>query len=182
MTGWTKYLKTREGQDDEAAWVIGVLLQIVSGLCWLGAVVDVLWFYRSDVPGWLQSSLFVHHVLLGPSQPPSGVATAVHVVGLCLEGAIYDQIGRLAARCGKSAVFTRVNVVTLQWVGWLSVARQIVETKGFSGLHWLLGLPAMAAPDTGPVLGSLAATTLPFVIAWVFQRGVNIQEELDDVV
>ena len=182
MRRWKAYLKTTPEQEDEAAGMIASLLQIAAGLCWLSAAVEVAWFFRAGFPTWLQPSILVHHVLLGTTQRLSGAETVVRVAGLVLSAAIYDRVARIAAHCGRGLVFTRVNVVALQAIGWLSIARQVVEALGLSLLDAAFGLPVPVHPEVSHNVGSLSTTVLPFVIAWIFQRGVKIQEELDDVV
>lgn len=168
----------RQGAAGETLyWVFAA----ASGCLYLGAAACLVWIIRGWLPLSFQPSLAVHRAQM-----------------LALKGGMFDFISRIVRRCGRDEVFVRRNVHALRWIGGLAIvsavdpvrsARQFLSkfTEGWrsgAGGDGQMPTDALGALHASALdlWSSLALIALPFVLAWVFHRGVALQGELEEVV
>lgn len=168
-----------------------------AGCLYLGAAACLVWMIRDWLPASLQPSLSIHLSLFADGSPHNDLAALNEAEILAIKGGIFDLISRIIRRCGRNQIFVVQNVGALRWIGCLAIAEAVdllhVGQDFVEGFirGWRDGPRGIgAAPHAASALYSgvnhlwdgLALIALPFVLAWVFRRGVTMQCELDEVV
>jgi len=171
--------------------LIDPVLQAASGLAWVAAAFHVVEMLHAWAPNWLVARFgWAMHwgAALSPWQ-----ALCLVVEYIC-EAQMFALTAKIAARCVRSEVFVHDNIRLLRLIGyWGLVGRMpdfllgFVEgiTDGATGrpYHAMNGdIGNVPVTSDMPFAGDVALLVLPFVMAWVFRRGMALRQELDEVV
>jgi hypothetical protein len=129
--------------------------------------------------------------LIAKEEPGIDVAAIRHLLpGLVLGGAMILAVAVWGLRKLLALInsvrtgdpFTSENVDRLRQLGWIMVAVEVVALP----FHWMAEEIHEAAPsldmDAGISLNSILAILLVFVLARVFERGVEMRNDLEGTV
>lgn len=164
---------------------ISVLFQIPAGLSVLVAVGHVCAALQNDLPSFLTHWIGWQFLM----RPWQDLSTMTHLgrafQDIC-QAVILYRIAALVFECLQEKIFTATNVRSLRLIGFAGLASLGVPfLSGF--VQGFMDFPANTPPTHAPfydveTFSDLGLVALPFVMAWIFSKGLELRRELDDVV
>ncbi|MFT8807343.1 DUF2975 domain-containing protein [Gluconobacter sp.] len=164
---------------------VAVLLQIPAGLSVVVAAGHVCAVLQNDLP------VFLTHwagwrLLMTPWQGLSAMTHLGRAFQEICQAVILYRIAAIIFECLQEQIFTSANVRSLRLIGFTGLASLCVPF--FAG--FIEGWVAVSSPVSHPhdsfydveTVSDLGLVALPFVMAWIFQKGLELRSELDEVV
>ncbi|MEN3168056.1 DUF2975 domain-containing protein [Gluconobacter sp. OJB] len=161
------------------------LFQIPAGLSALVAAGHICAALQNDLPllltrwvGW--------KFMMAPWRDVSTIAHLCLAFQNLCQAIILYRIASLILECLQEKIFTVSNVRSLRVIGFAGLASLCIPF--FTGfIEGITDLPT-APPSHQAIFydvtsaSDLGLVALPFVMAWIFQKGLELRKELDEVV